>query len=179
MPSSQKDPGLYIENTSIYDIQSIYSLDINSKQFKEFLVLLTQSINKHAMAINNKDTGFYPLTEFINGQLYFPDPAGSSTSAQTPTQRNVFRKVFNCGALLNNANLAIPQNIDLTSTFKFTRIYGVASDPVALSYIPLPYAGPTPGYIGLSVDNLNINIRTTDNKTAYTNTFVVLEYIKY
>jgi hypothetical protein len=85
MPSSQKDPGLYIENTSIYDIQSIYSLDINSKQFKEFLVLLTQSINKHAMAINNKDTGFYPLTEFINGQLYFPDPAGSSTSTQTPT----------------------------------------------------------------------------------------------
>lgn len=179
MPRPQSDYGLYIENTNVYDIQSIYSMDINSTQFKEFLVLLTQSINKHALAINNKDTGFYPLTEFVCGQLYFPDPTLKATSPQTPTQRNVFRKVFNCGALLNNANLPIPHNIDLTSTFKFTRIYGVASDPVALSYIPLPYAGPTPGYIGLSVDNLNINIRTTDNKTAYTNTFVVLEYIKY
>jgi len=179
MPSSQKDPGLYIENTSIYDIQSIYSLDINSQQFKEFLVLLTQSINRHALSLNNKDTGFYPLTEFICSQLYFPDPTGSATSAQTPTQRNVFRKVFNCGALLNNANKTVAHGINPLSSFKFTRIYGVASDTTGLNYIPLPYAGPTPGYIELYVDINNINITTTDDKTAYTNTFVVLEYIKY
>lgn len=179
MPRPQSDYGLYIENTNIYDVQSIYSMDINSTQFKEFLVLLTQSINKHALAINNKDTGFYPLTEFVCGQLYFPDPTLKATSPQTPTQRNVFRKVFNYGALGNGALPPVAHGIDIISSFKFTRIYGVASDPIGLTYIPLPYVGVSDGSVQITVNATHININCADDKSAYTNTFIILEYIKY
>jgi len=32
------EPGLFLETTSVFDIQTIYQMDINSQQFKEFLV---------------------------------------------------------------------------------------------------------------------------------------------
>jgi hypothetical protein len=74
----------------------------------------------------------------------------------------------------------VAHGITCNASTTFTRIYGVATNPVApYSYIPLPYVGVPGGSIELNVDGMNINIITTDDKTAYTRCYVVVEYLLY
>jgi hypothetical protein len=48
-----------------------------------------------------------------------------------------------------------------------------------MQYIPLPYASPTlVNNIQLSVDATNVTITTGIDYSAYTVTYVILEYIK-
>jgi hypothetical protein len=180
----QSEPGLFLETTSIFDVQSIYQLDINSEQFKEFLVNLKQTVNNISLAMNLKDTGYYPKTEFVNGQVYFPDPNLSSTTPQTPTWRQVFRKVFTLpGTLPNNNVVTVAHGLTITNTFTFTRIYGCSSNTVGFTYIPLPYTstalGPIPnGIVEVWVDVNNINVRTNADFRAYNLTYLIIEYLK-
>lgn len=175
----QSEPGLFLETTSIFDVQSIYQLDINSEQFKEFLVNLKQTVNNISLAMNLKDTGYYPKTEFVNGQVYFPDPNLSSTTPQTPTWRQVFRKVFTLpGTLPNTATVTIPHGLTITNTFTFTRMYGCSTNTVLHTWIELPYVATTGQIVELWGDNVNITVRTNFNATAYNVTYIVIEYLK-
>ena len=176
---AQLNPGSFIPTTDVYDVSIIYSLDINSKEFKEFLVRLRQSINTIALALNTKDSAYYVQEEFVNGQVFFPNPALSSTTQAVPVLRQDYRIVINFGALPNNATKSVPHGLTITSDFSFTRIYAVASNTTGMSYIPIPYSSTTAGdVIELNVDAVNVNITTHSNKTAYTITYVILEYIK-
>src|SRR5678815_1473821 len=116
-------PGAFLPTTDVYDTQAIYELDIKSEDFKEFLVRLRQSTNNIALVVNIKDSGYYVLTEFVNGQAFFPNPLLSSTTQQAPVFRQVFRKVINFGALPNAGTKSVAHGIDINSTFTFTRIY--------------------------------------------------------
>lgn len=181
--------GPFIPDSDVYDVQAIYSIDINSDEFKEFLVRLRQSINNAAIAINAKDHGFYTQYELICGQQYFPDPTLTSASAQTPIYRPVFREVvyFNLpGGLVMGPNTKA-HNIPI-STFSagppviegttFTRIYGTSNDVTTPAYIPLPYVSLSGASIELSVDATNVIINSQIARPTYTRTYVVLEYIK-
>lgn len=178
----QAEPGLFLETTNILDVESIYELDINSDQFKEFLVNMRQTLNQITLAVNLKDTGYYDQREFVCGQVYFPDPILTSASVQTPTWRQVFRRTYLWPTPLPNTGAQVlAHGLDLTpNTFTFTRIYGCASQKVPHVYIPIPYvsAALAPNIIELFVDNVNINIVTNFDASAFDVTYVVLEYIK-
>lgn len=176
----QLGPGAFIPLTDIFDSQHIYELEVGSPEFKEFLVRLRQSMNDIAMVLNIKDTGYYVDQEFVNGQAWFPNPALTSTTSQTPVLRQVFRKVINFGTLPNAGTTTVAHGIDINAAvaFSFTRIYGTATDPNT-EFIPLPYASPTDAdNIELSVDVTNVSITTGSDRTGFTTTYVVLEYIK-
>lgn len=176
--NSQANPGAFVPTTNIWDVSQLYSVDINSQDFKELLVRLYQNINLIALALNLKDTGYYVLEEFLNSQLYFPNPALSSTTSLQPDFRQVFRKVINFGALPNAGTKSVAHGIDITSGYSFTRIYGCATNP-STSFIPLPYASPTlVNNIELNADALNVNVITGSNRSAYTICYIILEYIK-
>lgn len=177
------NPGSFVPTTDVYDVQAIYSLDINSQDFKEFLVRLRQSINNVALVLNTKDSGYYEQLEFINGQIWFPDPnlVGSVAGAQrTGVFRQVYRIVVNFGALPNTGSTSVAHGIpSITDQFTFTRIYATASDTTALNYIPIPFASPTDSEeIKIEVDNTNVTITTGSDRTNYDTCYVVLEYIK-
>lgn len=140
---------------------------------------LAQVVNLMSLALNTKDSGYYALTEFINGQVWFPDPALNSSTAQAPTLRQVFRKVINCGTLpAAPGTLTVAHGITITSGFSFTRIYGCATDP-STTFIPLPYASPVlADNIELWVDAVNVNIKVGKNQSGFTTTYVVVEFIK-
>lgn len=175
---NQLGPGAFLPTTDIFDVSRIYELDVNSQEFKEFLVRLRQSINDIALVVNVKDSGYYFDQEFVNGQAYFPNPSLSSTTSQNPVPRQVFRTVVNFGALPDTASKSVAHNLTIDSNFSFTRIYGTATNP-STSFIPIPYASPTgANAIEISVDATNVTITTGSNRTAYTTTYVVLEYIK-
>lgn len=172
--------GSFVPTTQVWDVGQFMDVDVKSKEFKELLVRLYQNVNLIANVINTKDSGYYDTATFVNGQLYFPNPAAPGTASQSSNFRQVYRKVFDMGALDNAGLTTKLHGITCDANTTFTRIYGVATNPVApYSYIPLPYVGAAGGSIELNVDGTRINIITTDDKTAYTRCYVVVEYLLY
>lgn len=176
---SQLNPGAFIPTTNVWDVSQLYSVDVNSPEFKELLVRLYQNVNNIALLLNIKDTGYYPRAEIVNGQVFFPDPALSSTTAAAPVFRQVFRLVINFGALPNTATKSVAHGLTITAGYTFTRIYGCASDTTGGTYIPLPYASPTDASnIEVSVDATNVNVITGSDRTNFAAAYIILEYIK-
>ena len=167
--------------TSQVDTQLLRSIDIKSPEFKELLIRLWQTVNEISLVTNMKDTGYYTETEFINSQVYFPDPLLTAADNTVPVYRPVYRKVINFGALPNNATKSVAHGITFTDTTIFTRLYGAASDKTAArNYLPIPSSNPVLNYnIGLNVDDTNVIIITGRNFSTYTECYVVLEFLKY
>jgi hypothetical protein len=171
--------GSFVPTTNVWDVSQIYQVDVTSPEFKELLVRLYQNVNLIATVLNTKDTGYYDVLEFVNGQIYFPDPALNSTSSTSPSYRQVFRTVVNFGALPNTGSKSVAHNIpDINDGVTFTRIYATASDTTDFDYIPIPYASVSGDDVELSVDATNVTITTASDRTAFNITYVVLEYLK-
>jgi len=130
------------------------------------------------IALNLKDSGYYAEQEFINGQVF---PKLAEVANESPKQgRQVFRKLISFGALPNGSK-SIAHGISLlNASFTITRLYGAASDKVAKSYLPLPYSSPTAlnQNISLSMDATNVTVTTGINRTSYTDTWIIVEYLK-
>lgn len=171
--------GVFVNQNYVWDIQQLQETDL-SPQVKELLIRLYQNINNISLALNLKDTGIYPVTETVNGQFYFQNPANNSTTPARANLRTVYRKVINIdSALPNTGTVAIPHNIICTAVTTFTRIYGVANDTTGFNYIPLPYASPVlANNIELKVDANNVTIITGSNRSNFNITYIVLEYLQ-
>ncbi len=169
--------GLFVSTTNIWELDQLQGKDIDNKSIRELLVRLYQNINNIAITLNLKESAYYPLNEFINGQLFFTNPLEATSNYNG---RQVFRTVVNFGALPNATTKSIPHNISTFTTFSFTRIYGCSTNPLTMNYIPIPYssASAVANNIELSVDSTNVSITTGIDQTAYTTTYVILEYIK-
>lgn len=172
--------GSYVPTTNIWDPSQLLEVDVNSQDFKELLIRMYQNLNLMALALNVKDSAIYGTEEFVNGQIFFPDPSLSSSSSTTPQFRSVFRTVVNFGALPNAGTKSVAHDIPVNTAFTFTRIYGVASDTTGLTYLPLPFVDSAGvDNIQLDVDAVDVNITTTSDRTNYNVTYVILEYIKF
>lgn len=174
------NPGLFLPTTSTWDIASIYSMDPNSPEFKNFIVNLYQNLNNIVLVLNIKDSAYYTQTEFVNGQLFFPSDSAEPQDSFNVQYRQVFRMVVNFGPLPNATTISIPHTIAVNSGFSFTRIYGVASNSDGSSFLPLPYSSSSNinNNIELNVDDSNVNIITAADYSSYTTTYVILEYLK-
>lgn len=168
------NPGLFLPTTPMFDVG-----DINDETLKQLIVQLTQFVNNMAIVVNQKDSALYSLQQFVNGQTYFPNPLLTSTTPQTPTPRQVYRQVFNFGALPNAGTKTMAHGIAPTALFSFTRIYGTASDTTALNYIPIPQAFIGGNIIDLTIDNTNIIVRTNFNAANFDTTYIILEWLPY
>lgn len=175
IPLQQENTGLYIGTTQVWDVARLYEIEVTSPEFKELLVRLYQQINKVAIAVNLKDTGMYYPQEIVNGQTWFP-----TDLTDLNTNRSDFRKLVITGALPNAGLKQVPHGIPITGNFSATRVYGAATNPTfPYSWIPLPYASPTLNEnISLNADGTNVNITTAIDYSAYTISYVILEYLK-
>lgn len=171
--------GSFVPTTNVWDVQDIYSTDVNSDAFKELLVRLYQNINTIAIVLNGKDTGFYnTVNPFVNGQVFFPNPALTSQTQTTPSFRQVVRLVINFGALPNTGAKQVEHGLNINTPYTFTRIYACASDTTNLEYIPIPYASPTlASSVEISVDSTYVTITTGSNRSSFDTCYVVLEYL--
>jgi len=169
--------GSFVPTTNSFDISEIYNIDVTSKEFKELLIRLYQYLNNMSISMNTRDAGFYTEEEFVNGQV-FPPTATIPGNSPSST-RQAFRKLVQFGALPNTATKNVAHGITVNNNLTFTRIYGAATDKVAHTYIPLPYASPTLNEnVSLSADGTNIIITTGIDRTAYTDTWVIVEFLK-
>lgn len=134
------------------------------------LVLL---FKRYANAVNTKTGGLFQNLETAAFDQYVVE--------NNPlTFRPVYRKMIFFGTLPNTATKSVAHGIAFGTSFRLVRIYGAATDPVGLVYIPLPYSSPTLNQnIKLNADATNVNVETAINYTAFTSTTIVLEYVKY
>ena len=176
-----KDLGAFIPTTQLWDVSEIYEQDIGDEKLKELLVRLYQNLNRMALSVNVKDSGYYDTQEFVTGQQFFPLPGLTSAGTRFPDYRQTFRKVINFGALPNTGTTNVAHGITCDANTIFTRIYGVATDPTGgFSYLPLPYASSTAANnIELSVTGTNVSITTGIDRTAYTVCYVIVEFLKF
>lgn len=175
--SSQTNPGMMLPTTSVWDVSEVFAIESLSPQLRELLVRLYQNLNNMSLAVNLKDTGYYSNQEFLNSQVFFPNP--NNPPSTTSVFRQVFRTTVNFGTLPDTMTLSVPHNIDVNEAYSFTRIYGASTNSTATSFIPLPYASAVPtDIVELNADTTNINITTSDDWTDYITTYVILEYVK-
>jgi hypothetical protein len=173
--------GSFVPTTNVFAIENLDQIELNSPEFRGFLVDIRKTLNRIALVLNTKDSGIYYPEEFVTGSILFPNPALDATTAQQPNQRQVHRKVINFGTLPNagTTNVAHGITFPTPNTYSFVNIYGAATDQTGGSYLPLPYSSTTlVNNIEVSVDNTNVSITTGINRTAYTITYIILEYIK-
>lgn len=168
--------GLFIPTTNIFDVDRLKEVDVKSDEFKELLIRLYQTVNSSALATNLKETGYYLVQEFVTGGVYF------NVNNNFDRLRPIYRMVVNFGALPAAGTKSVAHTIPaVTGTFSWVKIYATATDPIAVTGIPIPFssANAVADNLEITVDATNVNITTggTDY-SAYTRTFVVLEYIK-
>jgi hypothetical protein len=92
MADQQQNTGQFIPTTQVWDIGQLYEVDVNSEDFKELLVRLYQNVNRIALALNTKETGYYLQEEFVSSNSYF-HPTSNSQDDLRPS----FKKAVNIG----------------------------------------------------------------------------------
>lgn len=166
-----------VPTTQVWDANEIKSMDINSDEFKEFLVLLYQRLNQISIATNARDIAKYETQEVVCGQEFFPNPSYGTSVNSNPVPRGVYRKVINFGALPNKSSSSVAHGITTTSGLTVTRMYGAASNTSGSLYITIPYVSAS-GNVSLSMTSTNVTITTTGSFSGYTTTYVIIEYLK-
>lgn len=187
MPNNASSFGAFGPTTNVWDVTELQNIDVKSPEFKELLVRLYQNINLMALVLQVADKGIYDTQEFLNGQLWYPNPANNSTTVSSAQFRQVFRTVINMNDtepnLPNNATINLPHGIPWNAAMSWTRIYGAATNPTAGADpnpcgIMLPYVSLTAGQsIEMYTTDTNVVITTQADYSAYTICYVVLEYL--
>lgn len=177
------DPGLFLPTTIIVDVGYLQDIaQFTPDILRQILIRIVQGINDSNQVVNLKDSGMYPLTEFVTGQTFFPNPAIAFSTTEHQTQRNNFRKMLVFGPLANAGTTTIPHGITMDANTTMTNHWGEANDTTAMQYVKLPFVSVSgmvaAGNIELLVDNTNIYVTTTGNGTNFNICYVVLEYLK-
>jgi len=135
-------------------------------------VINTETYKRTANAVNTKVSGLYLPQEIASFKQYF-------TPSDPMQNRAVYRKVIDFGTLPNAGTKSVAHGIAFDANSSLTHLYAAATDPVALIYIPIPYASPTlANNIEIYLDAANVNIVTGSNRTAFTICYVVIEWLK-
>ena len=160
------------------------------KEWEEARFFLEQYLLRTAEMVNIREIAQYQdvslasgvnISETITGQAWF-----------TPGDPNKFRygsrTVINITGGLNDngggiATQTQAHGITTTANTRLTRIYGAATDPGASSLtsaLPIPYTDvdAIAGGIELFVDATNVNLRYGVDYSAYTEAYVVLEWLE-
>lgn len=154
--------------TDIFNVNNIESINISSSEFKDLIVKLAQNANKQNLAINSKKSGVLSSLEDLSGCVY--ENNGS------------FHKMISFGALPTaSATKSVAHGITFATAYKMVKIYGAATNPTTQSMIPLPFAHPTAAQIiSLQADATNVIVTTgATDYSAWTETFIFIEYLKY
>ncbi|MFQ5685096.1 MAG: hypothetical protein ACE5GV_00400 [Candidatus Scalindua sp.] len=143
------------------------SIPEDPEEMKEFLKATLES---HARFLNRKDTGQYDEFEVQVNQT-FP-------GASPQEKREIFRTVIDFGALPNTAAKSVAHNISNFSSVIFTRIYGISTQPGVQAF-PIPLASTAfANQVEIFVDSSDVIITTGGDRSALTDTWVVLEYYR-
>lgn len=87
---------------------------------------------------------------------------------------NLYRKVISFGTLPNNTTKSVAHNIQ--NLKRIVKLEGFAGSNQNLGGITLPHATSSP--VALYADDAKVTVLTTNDKTAYTETYIYVYYTK-
>lgn len=147
---------------------------------EDFRLQLRKYFNDIAIAVSAKENSFYLEDETPTAGLFIP--IATPNSSANVKFRPMFRVVVDFGALPNSTTKIVPHGITTTENFSIIRLNGVATEPgvsTLTEALSIPMDGiPNNQRISLTMDDTNVIIETATNRTAFTRTFIVIEYIK-
>lgn len=173
IPEDLNNTGLYLGTTNIWDIGRIQDVDFNSEEGRLLLVRLYQNVSDILNALNMKDSGYYVLQQFVNGQQFF-----STDPANPDNLRPDYRFVMNFGPVAAGVNTIAHGIPNITSAWTFTRVYGTATDAVGFNYYPIGTGGAAAGIITIQANATDVVI-TNNTAISFTRCIVILEFLKY
>lgn len=165
-----QNAGIFVETTQMWDVGSIYSLDVNSDEFKELLVRMHQAIGNIAQALNKKTSGYYVNRQFLTSDLYTNDNLSNLEQI-----RAGYRSFYFTGAL--GAGVTnIPHNLPVTAQWQWTFIGGSATRSGTPDGYPIPYVAGGGAYISVNVTATNIVINNQSG-LVFDSSNITLKYI--
>ena len=138
----------------------------------DYLIRMGETVNSREIATyqqSSLDSGSN-IAVIPNGQKWFVD--GDATQFD-----DGLRSVIDFGALPNTTSKSVAHGISVDSNTVFTKIAATASNPGS-SYIPIPYVDTAGNSIEIEVDGTNVIITTPSDYTAYTQCYVILEWVQ-
>lgn len=137
------------------------------KEPDQFRNRINDLYQKIASSLNTKEGGLYIPQEKTTGQQYFNEN-------NPQKNKNVYRMTVDFGALPNSGAKSAFHNIQMwNENFRLTRAYGAGTDPIALEALPIPNDG-----ILLEINSNNVTVTTSSDRSAFTETTIVIEYTK-
>lgn len=152
---------------------------ITSKQFsidsEELQHQLIKSYTEIALAVNTRTIGIYDKFETITGNQYYND---DNPQKRRQSYRRIYSITGTATDPLPTPVITIPHEISILDTFELFQIYGKAQNNTRTFFVPIPYINlaNADGNIGLDMDDVNINIRTTTANWAFYSISIVVEY---
>jgi len=136
----------------------------DEKDFRNKLYNVNQ---RTAQAVNTKVGGLYTPQERGTGAQY-----ADLTNPQK--NKNVYRITVDFGAMPNTGTKSVPHGIQgWNSNYRLVQSYGGATSPSTTDWVPLTNDG-----IKLNGNDTNVTITTTSDYSSYTETSIVIEYLK-
>ncbi len=147
---------------------------------REFLV---EHLKKISNAVNAREVGWFLDEELLSGKQFIP--SASKPTGEMQQFRSVLRKVVDTGQLPAAAGaLQVPHGITFDANFTLIQLFGAATSPAgAIRALPLPFvvansATISQDQIQLYIDQTNINIVVGKDRSDFTRSFVVIEYLQ-
>lgn len=136
---------------------------------------LVEQLKRISNGINIREIGWFLDEELLSGKQFISAPG------VTPPQqfRSVFRKVISFGALPAAGTKSVAHGVTFDVNFTVTDMYISATDPVNFLAFSIQYWSKNAAdSIRLNMDATNVNVAVNADYSAYTRSFVVIEYIK-
>lgn len=159
MPSGPAQEGMFLTPSWIYPNEA-----------ESAAIAIQQREALTANLLNIREIGAYQFFDTVTGQTW---PTPNQAQART-----TLRKVFEF-TLPNATTLNIAHGIDLSASFRLTRLFGGATKTsTPREAIPLPYIDTVSvsNQISLRLTGTNLVIQTGANYQAFTG-FVVVEWL--
>jgi len=139
-------------------------------------ISLVEHLKKISNGVNTREIGYFLDEELLTGKQY---PSVGTVSETSEQYRSSFRMLVDFGTLPNTGTKTVAHNITVDANFTLTQLYAAATDPVAFTSLPIPYASNIAGdSISLSMDATNVIITTGSNRTNFTRCYVIIEYLQ-
>lgn len=167
----------FSDNQQLESFVPVY--DAIPDKWEEARAFIVEQLKRISNAVNIREIGWFLDEELLSGKAFIPGSENLDNLSTSQVFRQVLRKVVDFGPLPAAGTKSIPHGITFTDNFTLVQMFAAATDPVALTAIPIPYAHPTAANaVALDMDSTNVNITVGVNRSAYTRCFVTIEYLQ-
>jgi hypothetical protein len=152
--------------------------DAIPEKWEDARAFVVEEFKKISDAVNIREIGWFLDQELLSGKQFIPGVNIVNDGGDSQQFRTILRKVIDTGTLPNTGTSFIRHGIQVDANFTLIDLFGAATDPIGLTAIPLGLAAAAPFQIEAYMDATNIIIVTGSNRSNYTRSYIVVEYMQ-